>query len=296
MGQQQELPMTASPRRPARLPEPVAEHGIPRPPRGVRLGARVLLSIPETDAGIELRLSGVDSRGAWFLTVPPTLDLPLGVPATLYIGEGQTMQCFHSRIARLSRRDGLPGTVVLEAPNRPAAVPAAVPEEIDLQRRITVEHIPALRAVARPPGRSRPVTGEVVQLGAEAAVVHLRHPPKGRRLTLSLDPSEDFLQAKARDLERSRPGTTHTLWRLQKVYAVYFAGIETLLLDDPEDVPQIETDDGPRWVCVVEFEDPHVGCAELVRFHTELREQDEQTEERVRQTRDALWRQALRSA
>lgn len=283
-----------------RTPPAVNPTSIPRTPRGVRLGARVLVSLKSTDAGLELRLSGVDSYGAWFLTLPPNCDLPVGEDVRLYIGEGQTMQCFHSRIARTRVREGLPGTLVLDPPLRPAATPAAVPEEVDLQRRIVVEPVPPMRVVGRPPGRSRPVTGEVVQLGAAAAIVHLRHAPTQARMTLALDPSEAFLRAKARELERTRPGTSHTIWRLQKVYSVYFAGIEGRLLDDPEDVPAIETDDGPRWVCVVEFEDAHIGCAELVRFHTDLRKRAEaeaaQQQEEARATHDALWRQALRSA
>ncbi len=288
---------------------------LPRPPRGIELGARVLLALESTDAGIEVRLAGVDSRGAWFLALPIGCTLPVGEAVRCYVGEGQTMQCFHSRIARSRVQDGLPGTLVLEPPLSPASSrtaaaansPAASPSgpsshssEVEAARRIAVEPVPPMRAVVRPPGRGRPATGEVVQLGAEAAIVHLRHPPTTSRMTLSLDPSEGFLRAKARELERSRPGTSHTLWRLQKVYSVYFAGIEAHLLDDPEDVACIETEDGQRWVCMVEFEDAHVGCADLVRFETEERIREEAMEalqvEQAEAARDALWRRALRSA
>jgi len=218
------------------------------------------LTLQDTDLAHDLRLSATDSTGAWFLAAPPQLELPIGSRVGLYVRlESGEMLSLEARVSGLRRRPSMPSLVVLEAP---VSVEVGIAPEPATWLLSTVSVEP-IRAVARQSGPSRPQIGQIVRLSEDEAVVRLPNRPTGEYLSVSIDPPEPFLQSRARALERTRPGTSHTFWRLQRVYAVYFAGIETYTLAEPVEV---QTEEGIRWDVHVRFEAPHTGCGDLVRF------------------------------
>ncbi len=257
---------------------------IPTLPAGLKLGARASIAVAGVELSTELRLAGVDSNGAWFLSVPPDVSIPVGQPVTLTVLRGDGVPtCFHAYTRRMRRHEGLPGSLRLED----IAPAGLAPDESTEELVRSALEIPPMRVVVRSAAVRRPVVGEVVRLGAEEVLLRVRKDPGHGSLTLSFDPPEAFLQAKADALQESRPNTNHTYWRLQKVYAVYFAGIDAELVG-----PAIPTG-GDEWLVHARFHNPHAGCAELVRF---LEEQSAKAaEQRAARQRAAqtIWQEGL---